>query len=400
MFNLYAVTGEKKYLDAGFRFEHKRFFDPLAAHEDKLAGLHSNTNIPKVIGAARGYELTGDERYKGIAEFFWQTVVDHHSYAPGGTSNLDEGWSEPDSAGTHLSAGGQECCCSYNMMKLTRHLFGWKPDARLMDYYEQVLWNVRAGTQNVDGMLMYYVPTIPGGWKTFGSQFDTNWCCTGTGFEEYAKLVDTLYFHDENSVYVNQFVASDLSWPEKGIRLVQQTAFPDEERTSITVHAEHPTAFALRLRAPHWAENIAVSVNGRLEKVAKQSDGYLVLERTWKTGDRVEMSLPMKLRQEQVPDSPDLAAVAYGPLVLAARMGRDGLSQDMIDNNQGPDLGRLATVPTPRFEAAKAGFWVKKNDDEELSFSTVGQLRNMELSPLSRILDERYSVYWQQAHKA
>jgi DUF1680 family protein len=269
-----------------------------------------------------------------------------------------------------------------------------------MDYYEQVLWNVRAGTQNVDGMLMYYVPTIPGGWKTFGSQFDTNWCCTGTGFEEYAKLVDTLYFHDENSVYVNQFVASDLSWPEKGIRLVQQTAFPDEERTSITVHAEHPTAFALRLRAPHWAENIAVSVNGRLEKVAKQSDGYLVLERTWKTGDRVEMSLPMKLRQEQVPDSPDLAAVAYGPLVLAARMGRDGLSQDMIDNNQGPDLGRLATVPTPRFEAAKAGFWVKKNDDEELSFSTVGQLRNMELSPLSRILDERYSVYWQQAHKA
>jgi DUF1680 family protein len=400
MFNLYAVTGEKKYLDAGFRFEHKRFFDPLAAHEDKLAGLHSNTNIPKVIGAARGYELTGDERYKGIAEFFWQTVVDHHSYAPGGTSNLDEGWSEPDSAGTHLSAGGQECCCSYNMMKLTRHLFGWKPDARLMDYYEQVLWNVRAGTQNVDGMLMYYVPTIPGGWKTFGSQFDTNWCCTGTGFEEYAKLVDTLYFHDENSVYVNQFVASNLSWPEKGIRLVQQTAFPDEERTSITVHAEHPTAFALRLRAPHWAENIAVSVNGRLEKVAKQSDGYLVLERTWKTGDRVEMSLPMKLRQEQVPDSPDLAAVAYGPLVLAARMGRDGLSQDMIDNNQGPDLGRLATVPTPRFEAAKAGFWVKKNDDEELNFSTVGQLRNMELSPLSRILDERYSVYWQQAHKA
>ena len=400
MFNLYAVTGEKKYLDAGYRFEHKRFFDPLAAHEDKLAGLHSNTNIPKVIGAARGYELTGDERYKGIAEFFWQTVVDHHSYAPGGTSNLDEGWSGPDTAGTHLSAGGQECCCSYNMLKLTRHLFGWKPDARLMDYYEQILWNVRTGTQNNDGMLMYYVATIPGGWKTFGSQFDSNWCCTGTGFEEYAKLVDTLYFHDENSVYVNQYVASELSWPEKGIKLVQQTAFPDEERTSITVYAERPVAFVLRIRAPHWAESTSVSVNGHPEKVSKQSDGYLMLDRTWKNGDRLEVSLPMKLRQEPVPGSPELAAVAYGPLVLAARMGRDGLSQDMIDNNQGPDMGRLAALPMPQFEEDKAGFWVKKNDDGNLTFSTVGQTRKMELRPISRVLDERYSVYWQQRRKA
>ena len=213
-------------------------------------------------------------------------------------------------------------------------------------------------------------------------------------------MADTLYFHDDSSVYVNQFVASEVSWPEKGIRLVQQTEFPDEERTSITVHAERATAFSLRLRAPHWAENIAVSVNGRTEKAVKQSDGYLLLDRTWKTGDRVEMSLPMKLRQEQVPGSPELAAVAYGPLVLAARMGRDGLSQDMIDNNQGPDLGRLAAMPMPKFEAAKDGFWVKKNDDEELSFSTVGQVRNMELRPLNRILDERYSVYWQQERKS
>lgn len=400
MFNLYAITGEKKYLDAGYRFEHKRFFDPLAAHEDKLAGLHSNTNIPKVIGAARGYELTGDERYKGIAEFFWQTVVDHHTFAPGGTSNNDEGWSAPDTSGSQLSSGGQECCCSYNMLKLTRHLFGWKPDARLMDYYERLLWNVRAGTQNTDGMLMYYVPTIAGGWKTFGSQFDSNWCCTGTGAEEYAKLVDTLYFHDENSVYVNQFVASELSWPEKGIKLVQETAFPDEERTSMTIYAERPVAFSLRLRAPQWAGRSAVSVNGHLEKSAKEGDGYLLLDRTWKNGDRIEVSLPMTLRQESVPGSPELASVAYGPLVLAARMGRDGLSQDMIDNNQGPDMDRLPALPMPGFEADKAGFWVRKSDDGDLTFSTVGQTRRIELRPLSRVLDERYSVYWQQTRKA
>ena len=399
MFNLYAVTGEKKYLDAGYRFEHKRFFDPLAAHEDKLAGLHTNTNIPKVIGAARGYELTGDERYKSIAQFFWETVVNHHTFAPGGTSNNDEGWSEPDTSGTHLAPAGQECCCSYNMLKLTRHLFGWKPDARLMDYYERLLWNVRAGTQNVDGMLMYYVATIPGGWKTFGDAFDSNWCCTGTGSEEYAKLVDTLYFHDDERVYVNQFVASEANWPEKHVRLVQETRFPEEESTSLMVSADAPAQFGLRIRVPYWTERMTVSVNGQRQKAEKESDGYLTIDRTWKSGDRVDVALPMTLRQEPVAGSPELATLAYGPLVLAARMGRAGLGQDMIDANQGPDMDRLPPLPLPEFSTPAAGFWVSKSDSPELAFHTVGQSERMDLKPLYRVLDERYSVYWKRAGK-
>jgi hypothetical protein len=408
MFNLYAITGEKKYLDAGYRFEQKRFFDPLAAHQDKLAGLHSNTNIPKVIGAARGYELTGDERYKDIAEYFWQTVVDHHSFAPGGTSNTNEGWSEPDTTGSHLGPGGQECCCSYNMLKLTRHLFGWKPDARWMDYYEHLLWNVRAGTQNENGRLMYYVPTIPGGWKTFDDPYESNLCCTGSGMEEYAKLVDTIYFQDEKSVYVNQFVASEVNWPEKRARLVQQTEFPEEGHTSIAIYAQKPVSFALKVRHPHWAEGTSVSVNGRPEKAVKGSDGYLVIERIWKSGDRVEVNLPMALRQEPVAGSPELATLAYGPLVLAARMGRDGLSWDMIDAGQGPDMDRLPALPMPSFEARSetskesngAPSWVKKTGEGELRFQTVGQAKETELKPFYQVLDERYSVYWKKAHKA
>ena len=400
MFNLYAITGEKKYLDAGYRFEHKRFFEPLAAHQDKLAGLHSNTNIPKVVGAARGYELTGDARYKDIAEFFWKTVVDHHTFAPGGTSNNNEGWSEPDTIGTHLAPGGQECCCSYNMLKLTRHLFGWQPDAALMDYYEHLLWNVRAGTQNMDGMLMYYVATIPGGWKTFGDAYDSNWCCTGTGSEEYAKLVDTLYFHDDNSVYVNQFVASEVRWPEKRVRIVQETRFPQEERTSLTVFSESPSQFALRIRAPHWADGMALTVNGRSEKAERGSDGYVVIDRAWKNGDRVEVTLLMKLRQEPVAGSPKLASVSYGPLTLVARLGRNGLSQDMIDNNQGPDIERLPPLPMPRFTKPHEGFWIKKDEHEDLLFRTVGQSEATELKPLYQVLDERYSVYWEQAETA
>ena len=383
MFNLYAITGEKKYLDAGYRFEHKRFFEPLAAHEDKLAGLHSNTNIPKVVGAARGYELTGDPRYKTISENFWHTVVEHHSFAPGGTSNNNEGWSEPDTAGTHLAPGGQECCCSYNMLKLTRHLFGWQPDARWMDYYEKLLWNVRAGTQNENGRLMYYVPTIPGGWKTFDDAYDSNLCCTGTGSEEYAKLVDTIFFHDENSLYVNQFIAAAVQWPLRQVRLVQQTNFPEEERTTLVIHSESPAAFALKVRAPHWAQGIEVRMNGQVEKVSAGRDGYLTLNRTWHNGDRVEVELPMTLRQEAVPGSPELASLAYGPLVLVACMGRDGLSQDMIDAGQGPDMGRLPALPLPIFVAAQpvgsSPNWAKKSEDEPLLFHSVGQSKNLAL---------------------
>jgi hypothetical protein len=404
LFNLYAVTGEKKYLDGGLRFEHKRFFDPLAAREDKLAGLHSNTNIPKVIGAARGYELTGDERYRTIAEFFWETVVDHHTYAPGGTSNNDEGWSAPDTLGSHLAAGGQECCCNYNMLKLTRHLFGWKPEARRMDYFERLLWNVRAGTQNADGMLMYYVPTVPGGWKTFGLQYDSFWCCTGSGVEEYAKLVDTIYFHDEESVYVNQFVASEVSWPEKRARLVQQTGFPQEQRASIAIHAEKPVEFVLRIRAPHWAQGMAVTVNGRPEQAVVEGDGYLALKRIWRSGDHVEVSLPMTLREEPVAGSPELTSLAYGPLVLAAEMGRDGLSREMIEGFEGPKLDSLPALPMPQFQqaqqAGKRALWVKKSAEVELRFETVAQPQNFNLKPLYQIADERYSVYWQEMSKA
>jgi hypothetical protein len=205
-------------------------------------------------------------------------------------------------------------------------------------------------------------------------------------------------------VYVNQFVASEVSWPEKRARLVQQTSFPEDERTSLTVHAEKPVEFMLRVRAPHWAEGIAVSVNGRPEHAAMGSDGYLVLNRTWTSGDRVEVRLPMTLREEAVAGSPELATLAYGPLVLICQMGRDGLSRELIEGRGGPDLDRLPPLPMPRFETGhdaqketqRPVAWVKKTDEGELRFRTVGQAQDFGLKPLYQVLDERYSVYWQR----
>jgi hypothetical protein len=400
-FNLYAVTGEKKYRDLGFRFEHKKFFEPLAAGDDKLAGHHSNTNIPKVTGAARGYEVSSDPRYRTIAVNFWHMVAEHHAYCTGGTSATvplskddGEGWHTADNMTNQLVPDAGECCCSYNMMKLTRHLFGWSPNARLMDYYERLLWNVRLGTQEEHGMLMYYVSMQPGYWKTFGTAYDSFWCCTGTGVEEYAKLGDSLYFHDENGIYVNQFAASEVDWPEKGVRLAQHTEFPTEESTALTIHCAKPVRFALRVRKPYWCDGMAIRVNGRPEKVAAGADGYVELDRMWQSGDRVEVALPMRFHVTPLPGDPTIQAMMYGPLVLAGLMAGEDVTPEMIYGPMGPDhSGHFTDATMPRIDADKSGAWVVKAG-EPLQFKTAGQTETMGLKPLYQVRNERYTIYW------
>lgn len=406
-FNLYALTGEKKYRDLGFRFEHKKFFDPLAAGEDKLAGHHSNTNIPKAIGAARGYEVSSDARYRTIAENFWHQIADHHAYCTGGTgatvplsADDAEGWHTADDLANQLVPDAEECCCSYNMMKLTRHLFGWTANAKFMDYYERLLWNVRLGTQDEHGLLMYYVSMQPGYWKTFGTACDSFWCCTGSGVEEYAKLGDSLYFHDDSGIYVNQFAASEVVWPEKGVRLMQHTEFPEQESTALTIHAGRPARFALRVRKPYWCDGMTVRVNGKPETAAAGANGYVELERLWQPGDRVEVALPMRFHAAPLPGNPDLEAMMHGPLVLAGLMGRDGLATEMIYGHEGPGHGgKYTPAAMPRIAPPKAGAWVEKTP-EPLRYRTAGQPLPMELKPLYQVLDERYTIYFQLDGKA
>jgi len=318
--NLYAVTGKEHYLELAQRFDKKLFFDPLAAHRDELKGLHVNTHIPQVIAAARYYELTGERRYRDIAEYFWDEVVSQRSYCTGGTSNGESWNTDPGKLSTELSTNTTECCCAYNMMKLTRHLFGWSPDARLMDYYERTLFNHRLGTINPeDGTMMYYLPLAAGYWKTFGKPFDSLWCCTGTGSEEYGKLTDTIYFHDDDSLYVNLYIDSQLEWPEKGLRVKQETRFPEEQGTTITVAAKSPTQFAINLRIPYWVEGGNVKINGAIVPAFASPSSYLSLNRIWKSGDKIELSLPMGLHIDSMPDNETIQAAMYGPLVLAGR---------------------------------------------------------------------------------
>ncbi len=392
-FNLYAATGNVKYRDLGYRFEHHKIFDPLAAGEDKLSGNHANTNIPKAIGAARGYELTGDERYARISHTFYQAVVEHHAFCTGGTSN-GEMWQKPDAIATELGPAAQECCCSYNMMKLSRHLFMQQPDARYFDYYERLLLNVRAGTQDRNGMLMYYVPLQPGMYKTFGTPFDAFWCCTGTGSEEYAKLNNSIYFHNEHALYVNLFIPSTLDWKERGLRITQATKFPNAERITLTIETPPSQSTSIKVRMPWWIKSdAALHVNGSAHKLSLDDHGYIDIERSWKAGDIIHIDLPMTPHIAEAPDDKRVQAAMYGPLVLAALLGTEGLTTAMIYSGSGPD-DAPGVMPMP--EVSTTGVWFERIEataDYPMRFKSKGHAPVHTLAPLSDITDERYSVY-------
>lgn len=417
-FNLYAITGKTKYRDLGYRFEHHKIFDPLAAGTDMLNHNHANTNIPKVIGAARGYELTGDARYQQISENFYRMVTEHHIYCTGGTSN-GEMWHAPDAIASELGPAAEECCCSYNMMKLTRHLFGQNPDAKHFDYYERVLMNVRYGTQDRNGMLMYYVSLQPGKYKTFGTPFDAFWCCTGTGSEEYSKLTDSIYFHDNDSVYVNLFIPSTLNWKERGLKLRLTTKLPEDDRITFAIDAAPSSRTALKIRVPYWAtQGVNVSVNGAAQDMTATPSTYMTLDREWKTGDVVTVEMPLALHINTTPDDKTVQAAMYGPLVLAALLGTDGLTTSMIYGGNGPFAGddgypmpeidlrphmHRGANSTPPPEPPADAVWAERAEASwryPLRFHTTGRGPVHTLVPLNQIMDERYSVYLKRISNA
>jgi len=401
LYNLAGATGDDRWAKAGDRFTKKQFFNPLALRRDELRGLHVNTHIPQVIGAARRFELSSDMRFHDVADFFWYEVVSARSYATGGTSN-GEGWlAQPRQLASELkrSVDTAECCCAYNMLKLTRQLYSWTADPRYFDYYERTLFNHRLGTiRPQSGATQYYLSLTPGAWKTFSTEDKSFWCCTGTGVEEYSKLNDSIYWRDTRDsagVYVNLFIPSQLDWSEKGFRLQQDTRFPEQAGTTLTVTADKPVQLEMHLRIPAWTRSAAVKINGKPIEAMTSPGSYLTLSRVWRNGDRVDMELPMQLRIEKMPDDPTVQAVLYGPLVLAGDLGSEGLTEQMIVGPEGPQTRRLPLdIPSFRAAGADPASWIKPGD-KPLVFRTTGQQKDVTLAPLNSIFDRRYSVYWQ-----
>jgi len=400
--NLYSITGKAEDLATARRFDERKYTGPLSRSEDKMKGEHVNSFIPNIIGTAREYEMTGDPTLKGIATFFWNEVTGARSFVTGGTSNGEEWGSDPYQISPELGKDSHESCCTYNMLKLTRHLFSWEAAAKYADYYERALWNGILPTQNPDdAMMMYYVPMMPGMYKTFMTPYDSFWCCTGTGMENHAKYGDSIYFHDGTGLFVNLFIASELDWPEKGLKVRQETRFPEEPKTTLVISAAKPVELALYIRIPGWiADGGSVKVNGQKLMEYSSPSSYLTVRRVWKKGDKVEIALPMKLRLERVPDRPGMAAILYGPIVLAGELGgAEGLTKEKVYGPSGPE-GDPVAVPT--FEGkneAPLESWIKPVAGQALTFQTVsaGKPNDVTLVPFYRLFGQRYSIYWELA---
>jgi DUF1680 family protein len=399
--NLYAATGNAAYLRLARRFDHKAIFDPLLRHDDPLNGLHANTQFPKIIGAAREYELTGEPRYRDIATFFWDRVAHHRSFVTGGNSDGEAFFPEEEFS-KHLGASSAETCNTYNMLKLTRHIFEWSPSAEAMDYYERGLFNHILPSQDPEtGMVIYYCPLRPGAWKSYATPNDSFWCCVGTGMENHTKYGDTIYFHNDSdrSLLVNLFIPSELTWKDQGLVVRQETRFPEEDATHLTVTAARPTRLAVSVRYPSWAASeMTLTVNGQAQPVSAQRGSYVTIDREWKSGDRVDVRLPMTLRTEAMPDNPKMIAVMYGPLVLAGDLGRDGLDAIRRYGPSAPPVGRVKTPVIPALVGDVAGITKKITPDpaRPLQFKTTGLAlpHDVTLVPFYRIVDQRYTVYW------
>jgi DUF1680 family protein len=321
--NLHALTGEQKYLKLAMRFNDMEVIGPASKREDNLTGKHANTQIPKFVGTEREYELTGEDRLKTASEFFWDTVVKERSYVIGGNS-IGEHFSAKEKLSQALGPDTCETCNTYNMLKLTRHLFSWQPRAEYADYYERALYNHILASQNpVTGMMCYFLP-LASGRKEYCTPDDSFWCCTGTGVENHAKYGDSIYFHQgKTALFVNLFIASELRWPDTGIILRQETKYPDEGRTRFVFICEKPLELCLNIRHPYWATSgFTVKLNGVTQKNGSEPGSYAVVERTWKNGDTVEVTMPFSLRTEGFRDNQRRVALMYGPLVLCAETER------------------------------------------------------------------------------
>ncbi|WP_246269525.1 beta-L-arabinofuranosidase domain-containing protein [Chitinophaga oryzae] len=385
--NTYALTAEKKYLDMSFRFHDRRILDSLAAQLDVLPGKHSNTQIPKVIGCIRRYELTGSRQDSTIAAFFWNTVTSHHSYAPGGNSNY-EYLGPADKLNDQLTDNTMETCNTYNMLKLTRHLFALRPAANLMDYYERGLYNHILASQNhQNGMMCYFVPLRMGARKEFSDSLHTFTCCVGSGMENHVKYGESIYFEGaDGSLYVNLFIPSRLHWRDRDLTIEQTTQLPANDQVLFTIRTRKKTAaFPLRIRKPRWVkEGMQVLVNGQPQTdVHAGADGYISLDRPWKDGDQVTLQLPMGIYSEAMPDNPGRIALLYGPVVLAGMLG---------EKEPDPVTG-IPVLVTPERDAAQ---WVTRDPQQPLAFHTskAGQPQELRLVPFSTVQHEHYSVYW------
>jgi len=401
----YQMTGDEKYMIAAKRFSHRMLLDAMTAGNDNLDNKHANTQVPKAVGFQRIAELSKDEKYSKAGSFFWETVTGKRSLAFGGNSRREFFPSVASCTDFVNDVEGPETCNSYNMLKLTEDLFRMNPQAKYADYYERTMYNHILSTQHPEqGGYVYFTPARPRHYRVYSAPNEAMWCCVGSGMENHGKYSQFIYTHQNDSLFLNLFVASELNWREKGIKLVQETQFPNEEKTIIKI-AEGTSKFTLMVRYPSWVKEgaLKIQVNGKPVAIDAKPSSYLAIERNWKKGDEVQILLPMHNSIEKMPNVPNYIAIMHGPILLGAKTGTEDLKGLVADN------GRWAHIPGgERLPVDKAPIIIENSvtdiagkitpvKDKPFTFTASLNMVNkakIELEPFYRIHDSRYMIYW------
>lgn len=401
-----AITGDKKYLTLAQKFSHKAILDPLLENKDTLNGIHANTQIPKVIGFMRVAEVSGDKNWANAANFFWKTVVDNRTISIGGNSVREHFNPATDFSSMLESREGPETCNSYNMLKLSKHLFLANPASKYMDYYERTTYNHILSSQHPDGGFVYFTPIRPRHYRVYSEAQHSFWCCVGSGLENHGKYGELIYAHDKQNLYVNLFIPSTLNWKEKGISLTQNTKFPFEEQSSIKLTLKKPRQFVIKFRYPSWIEEgkMKIKVNNKEISFTKDANSYVSIDRKWKTGDVISVVLPMQNKTEQLPDKSDWVSFVHGPIVLAAITDTTDLKGLIADDSR---MGHIASGPIYPIEDAPLlvsnnadlATSLKPVENKSFTFSASDiiyqeKYKNLQLVPFFQIHDARYMIYW------
>lgn len=396
MADLYQMTGKKKFLKVAKRFNDHKLFTPLAEGVDSLAGNHVNMQIPKIIGAAKEYELDGNTTMKDVADYFWKEVTTKRIYINGEMGDY-EYFGKLGDLPQRINKASGETCNVYNMLKLTRHLMEWDPRAEYAEYYERALYNdILASQDPKTGMMTYFISLEPGFFKTFSTPFHSFWCCVGTGMENHSKYGKFIYMHNDDSLYVNLYIPSVLKWKKKGMTITQDTHFPYSEESTLHLKMEHNERLSLEIRHPYWARTgFGIKVNGQNFAAVGNPGSYEKITRDWHDGDSIEVSLPMQLRVEPMANDSSKVAIMYGPLVLAGELGGYVPLPYAKNNNDFFDMPTVS-VPELAIIGKPINEWLKPVKGEPLHFRTVGVGRpnDVELAPFYEIAHQHYTVYW------
>ncbi|NMN04112.1 hypothetical protein FHT19_001268 [Novosphingobium sp. SG919] len=403
--DLHALTGREDYARLARRFSHKALLTPLAQGQDHLDGLHANTQVPKVVGFQRVAETQGDADYARAAAFFWQTVVSTRSYAGGGHGDGEFFFPVADFAAHVFSAKGSETCGIHNMLKLTQMLLLRDPQAPLTDFAERALINGILGSQDPEsGMVTYFQGARPGYVKLFCTPEDSFWCCTGTGMENHAKYGSFIFAHDDRGLWLNQFIASRLAWPERGAVLTQHTRFPEAPTTTLAWQLQQPQMLALHLRHPGWSPWLEVRVNGAVVARSDRPSSYVTVEQTWRDGDTVELAMAMAVEAVPLPGHADIAAFRYGPVVLAGLLDGPAIAPgaDLVVNERRYGEYCDAPVPVPQLAGRAAEVAARiKPAGPPLEFTTAAaDGATLRFAPYHRVAHRHFATYWKLAPPA